>query len=351
MTNLTVEAGQVTIGIDVSDKLSHFCVLDSAGEIIEEGRLVTSPAAYKMRFGSMDPCRISLEVGTHSPWISRLIKESGHDVLVANARRLRLIYQNDAKDDRVDAEYLARLARLDPGLLAPITHRTEDVQRDLGFIRARDLLIRSRTKLVNHVRGVVKSLSGGKLPKCSTESFARKVLPHLPEELQPILVPMLETISQLNTAIRGYDKQIDSLCTESYPETEVLRQVTGVGALTALAFVLILEDPRRFANRRKVAAYLGVVPKRDASGEKNPQLRITKSGNKMLRSLLVGSAQYILGPFGPDCDLRRWGEKLAERGGKIAKRRAVVAVARKLAILLHKLWLTGEVYEPNRNAA
>jgi transposase len=139
---------------------------------------------------------------------------------------------------------------------------------------------------------------------------------------------------------------IEQLCQEHYPETHHLRQVSGVGPITALAYVLTLDDPDRFRKSREVAPALGLVPKRDQSGDRDPQLRITKTGDSYLRRLLVGSAQYILGPFGPDCDLRRWGLKLAQRGGKNAKKRAVVAVARKLAVLLHHLWVTGEVYDP-----
>jgi len=266
-------------------------------------------------------------------------------VITANPRQLRLIYDNHRKSDRVDAEYLARVGRLDPALLKPIQHRAVETQAHRSLLRARDTLVRSRTQLVNCARGVVKSM-GQRLPGCSTESFPTKVADQVPEELRNALTPVLEVIRSLNRRIRRYDRQIERLCKERYPETELLRQVGGVGPITALCYVLTLEDPTRFRPSRAVGAYLGLVPRRDDSGESQPQLRITKCGDPMLRRLLVGSAQYILGPFGPESDLRSWGMRLMERGGKNAKKRAVVAVARKLAILLHHLWLSAEVYKP-----
>jgi len=262
-----------------------------------------------------------MEVGTHSRWASHLLRELGHDVLVANARKLKAIYHNPRKGDRADAETLARLARLDPELLSPIHHRSPQAQSDLAVLRSRDAIIRSRTLLINHARSIVKS-SGDRLPSCSADSFAHKVAPDIPETLHPALLPILDTIASLTKQIREYDRQIELLCQDQYPETKLLRKVSGVGPLTALGYILTLEEPRRFQRSRQVGPALGLVPKRDQSGDQDPQLRITKTGDPYLRRLVVGSAQYILGPFGPDCDLRRWGLKLAERGGKNANRAA-----------------------------
>jgi transposase len=293
--------------------------------------------------------RIAIEAGTHSPWASRVLEEEcGHEVLVANARKLRLIYANKRKTDEIDAENLARLARLDPKLLYPLKHRGEDSQAHMAIIRSRQALIGCRTQLVNHVRGTVKSF-GGRLPKCPAVSFHNKAPEHIPEALRPALVPILETISSLTRRIRDYDRQLETISKERYPETDLLRQIEGIGPLTALTFVLTLEDPYRFEKSRSVGAYLGLVPATAQSGERDPQKRISKEGDEMLRKLLVGSAHYILGPFGSDSDLRRHGEKIASRGGKNAKKRAVVAVARKLSVLLHSLWMSGELYEPLRN--
>jgi len=348
--DVSKERPQVTAGLDLGDKYSYLCFIDSqSGEVIEEGRLRTSPEAFLRRFGSERPMRIAIEAGTHSPWASRVLEEEcGHEVLVANSRKLRLIYANKRKTDEVDAQNLARLARLDPRLLYPLKHRGEECQAHLAVIRSRQALVDCRTQLVNHVRGAVKSF-GARLPKCPARSFHKRAKEHIPEALRPALEPILEQIASLTERIRGYDRRLETICQEHYPETDLLRQVEGIGPLTALTFVLTLEDPHRFERSRSVGAYLGLVPARDQSGDRDPQKRISKEGDEMLRKLLVGSAHYILGPFGSDSDLRRHGEKIASRGGKNAKKRAAVAVARKLSVLLHHLWVTGEVYDPLHN--
>jgi transposase len=344
-----VKNSMLIIGLDLGDRCSYLTILDQDGELIEESRLPTTKASLQGKFSNLQPCRVAMEVGAHSRWASQLLKDLGHDVLVANARKLRAIYHNPRKGDRADAETLARLARLDPALLSPIHHRSPQAQADLAVLRSRDAVVRSRTLLINHARDIVKA-SGSRLPSCSADSFAHKVAPDIPESLRPALAPILDTIASLTQQIRAYDRKIEELCSERYLETKMLREISGVGPLTSLAFILTLENPDRFRRSREVGPTLGLVPRRDQSGDKDPQLRITKTGDPYLRRLLVGSAQYILGPFGPDCDLRRWGLRLAERGGKNAKKRAVIAVARKLAVLLHRLWKTGEIYDPSYHA-
>jgi transposase len=340
---------KVTAGLDLGDRYSYLCLLDTdGGEVIEEGRVRTTPEALRRRFASEPPMRIAIETGTHSPWVSRLLEECGHKVLVANARKLRLIYANKRKTDEIDAENLARLARLDPKLLYPVKHRGEDAQAHMALIRSRQALIGCRTQLVNHVRGAVKSF-GARLPKCPARSFHNKAPQHRPEALRPALEPVLEQIASLTERIRQYDRLLVAISKEHHPETELLCQVEGIGPLTALTFVLTLEDPYRFERSRSVGAYLGLVPATERSGERDPQRRISKEGDEMLRKLLVGSAHYVLGPFGSDSDHRRHGEKIASRGGKNAKKRAAVAVARKLSVVLHRLWVTAEVYDPLYN--
>ena len=340
---------KMTAGLDLGDRYSYLCLLDTdGGEAIEEGRVRTTPEALRRRFASERPMRIAIETGTHSPWVSRILEECGHEVLVANARKLRLIYANRRKTDEIDAQNLARLARLDPRLLYPLKHRGEDSQAHIAIIRSRQALIGCRTQLVNHVRGAVKSF-GHRLPKCPARTFHKRAAEHIPEALLPALEPVLEQIGSLTERIRGYDRELETISEEHYPEAALLRQVEGVGPLTALAFVLTLEDPYRFEKSRSVGAYLGLVPASDRSGKSDPQKRISKEGDEMLRKLLVSGAHYVLGPFGSDSDLRRHGEKIASRGGKNSKKRAVVAVARKLSVLLHSLWVSGEVYDPLRN--
>ena len=345
----TSEGTKVTVGLDLGDRHIQVCVLDEAGEVIEEARLATRPQALRRRFSAADPLRIVLEAGTHSPWVSRLLAELGHEVIVANPRKLRLIYQNDSKSDRVDAEYLARVGRLDPALLAPLRHRGAETQADLALLRSRNALVRARSRLISHTRGTTKSL-GARLPACSAASFADKAGACVPDELRPALGPVLAVIAGLCAQIRALDERIEEMARQRYPETALLTQVPGVGTLTATVYVLTLEDPERFPRSRFVGSYLGLRPRRRDSGSLQPQLRITKAGDEHLRWLLVGAAHYILGPFGPDTDLRRWGLGLAAQGGRSGKKRAAVAVARKLSVLLLRLWVTGEVYEPLRNA-
>lgn len=339
------KGSRMTVGLDLGDRFSYVVILDGEGEVVEEGRVATQEVALRQRFSGCSAMRIALETGTHSPWVSRVLQECGHEVVVANSRKLRLIYENPKKDDRVDAFYLARVARLDPALLSPVEHRAAAVQKDLALLRSREALVSARTQLINHARGLVKSV-GGRLPACSSRAFPKKVSEKLPEPLRPALLPVLEEIASLNDRIQELERLLGALCDASYPQTRLLRQVGGVGPITALTFVLTLQAPERFPKSRTVGAFLGLVPGRKQSGGSDPQRRITKQGDRCLRRLLVNAAQYILGPFGPDSDLRRFGLKIASHGGSNARKRAVVAVARKLAVLLHHLWRCAEVYEP-----
>ena len=337
------------IGIDLGDKYHYYCTLDAAsGEVVNEGRVRCTEAALKHLFSTMAPALIAMETGTHSPWVSRLLAQLGHEVLVGNARKLRAIYTDKQKSDQRDAEMLARMARMDPKLLSPIRHRGQQAQADLAVLRSRDSAVAARTKLINHVRGSVKSF-GQRLPSSSAPYFHKKVVDDIPEELRPALMPLLAVIETLTKTIGEYDKTIAQCAQDNYPETELLRSVPGVGPITALCFVLSIEDPHRFEKSRNVPAFFGLTPARSQSGNADPQLRISKQGDNFMRRLLVGCAQYILGPFGSDSALRQWGLKLAEGGGSRAKRRAVVAVARKLAVLLHRLWIDGAYYEPFPN--
>jgi transposase len=335
----------ITVGMDMGDKNHSVCVLDAEGEVLRRGTVRNTGQAIRKYFKDFEPCRIALEAGTHSAWVSRILEEMGHEVLVGNPRKLRAIWDSDEKDDARDAELLARIARLDPRLMHPIRHRGQEAQTDLSIIKARGILVKTRTTLTAHVRGAVKSV-GQRISKCNTECFHTRATEELPAELAQALEPVIKSIEEITMRIRHYDKLIEQISIEKYPETLALRAIRGVGPVTALAFVLTLEDADRFKKSRNVGPFLGLTRKRDQSGETDKQLPITKAGNVHLRRLLVGCAHYILGPFGGDCDLRRFGLKLAERGGKNAKKRAVVAVARKLAVLMHHLWKSGAVYDP-----
>jgi transposase len=339
---------RLTIGLDLGDRTSHYCVLNEAGEVILESKVSTTPKGIEEVFGRIPRSRIALETGTHSPWISRQLTRLGHEVIVAHARNVRLIGESSRKDDQLDARTLARLARIDPGLLGPVRHRSAKAQIHLTVIRARAALVSTRTALVNAARGLTKSY-GERLRKSGTEQMNRENAHGLSQELRDVLDPLLAEIESLTERIAEYDRRIEQIAKEAYPQVALLKQAKGVGPLIALTFVLTLDDPHRFRHSRDVGCFVGLRPGRRNSGMSEPQLHISKEGDRYLRTLLVQGAHYILGPFGQDSDLRRWGLKLAERGGKNAKKRAVVAVARKLAVLLHKLWVSGEVYEPLRN--
>ncbi len=342
--NMIFKGHKLTIGVDLGDRWSCYCVLDEAGEILLEQKVATTPEAMKQIFEKIPRSLIAMETGTHSPWVSRLLRELGHEVLVAHAQKVQLISKSNRKDDRHDARTLARLARIDPELLGPVRHRSAKAQIHLTVIRARAELVSARTALVNAARGLVKSY-GQRLPKCGTQQVSRELAAGLNTELREILEPLLKEIESLNERIKEYEVRMEKIARESYPQVELLKQVKGVGTQIALTYVLTLEDPHRFPKSRDVGCFLGLRP-----GRREPQMHISKEGDRYLRTMLVQGAHYILGPFGEDSDLRRWGLKLAARGGKNGKKRAVVAVARKLAVLLHRLWVSGEVYEPLRNS-
>jgi transposase len=335
----------VSIGLDVSDRKSCWVGLNHEGLVEERGKVATRAPEMEAWGRSLEPTVIAIEAGPHSPWISRLLARCGHEVIVGNPAKIPSISRSRSKSDWRDAEQLARLARFDRSMLHQIRHRGEEAQRDLQVIRSRDAAVRARSRLISHVRGTVKA-HGLSITRCSTDAFVSRARILVPEQLQEIVGPILEAIEKLSSTIHSYDQRIEMLVSTRYSEAQWLRQIKGVGALTALAFMLVLEDASRFRSSRMVGPYLGLVPARDQSGKSDPQKGISKEGDRLMRRLLVQSAHYILGPFGIDSNLRRHGEAIAARGGKNAKKRAAVAVARKLAVLLHHLWVTHQVYVP-----
>lgn len=341
------ESTTETIGCDLGDKKSELCVLQGT-KLHRPKAIATTRAGFKKFFEGRAGAHVVLEVGQHSRWASECLATWGHKVTVANPRKLKLISGSSTKTDRNDAELLARLGRADLELLSPVTHRGAQAQADLAVAKGRDLLVKARARLVNSARGMVKSF-GQRLSACTAESFHRRTFAEIPEALKPALAPMYVALQTLEDQIKGYEKTLVSMG-QRYPDVKVIGQPNGVGLLTSLVFLLTLEDKGRFKNSRSVGAFVGVVPRKDQSGATDKQLQITKTGDAFLRRLLVQCANYVLGPFGKDSDLRRWGLELAKRGGANGRKRAKVAVARKLAVLMHRLWVTGEIYEPLRQA-
>lgn len=335
-----------TIGLDVGDRRSRLCVIDAQAQVRQRRWVSSTREGLHAELQGRPRALVVLEAGTHSPWMSRLIHELGHDVHVAHPVKAANLMKSKLKTDDRDAEQLARLGRSDREMLgAPVRHRSEQQQQDRALLLSRDRLVRARASLALFVRGSVKPV-GARIGSITTAAFGRKALEQIPQGLRPALVPQLEVAKELSRQIAELDRLIEATARLRYPQTEQLRQVHGVGPITSLAFVLTIHDPRRF-NAETVAAYLGLVPAKKQSGEYDPQLPITHAGDRMTRRLLIECAQSILAR-GQDCDLRRWGHALAHRGGAGAGQRAAVAVARRLAGLLLALWKTGETYKPLR---
>lgn len=335
----------VTIGLDLGERQLRFCVLGSGAEVVEEGTLGNERASLA-RLTSRYPGALAvMEAGAHSPWVSRYLEGLGWEVIVSNPRKVRAIYQHERKSDQRDALMLARIGRMDRALLYPVRHGSEQAQQDLLRIKLRDSLVRARVALINSIRFSLKSL-GYPVGNPSSERFHKVAMESLPEGIRQMIAPNVGAVAELSARIAVLEREINVLIRTKYPQTLWLQQVPGVGALTALYFVLKIEDPKRFENVRDVGAYVGLCPRRDQSGEKDPQLRISKRGDAYLRRLLVSAAQYILGPFGPKSALREYGLMLAADGTARARKRAVVAVARKLCVLLLSLWKNQTLYQP-----
>ncbi len=232
---------QLTIGLDLGDRWSFYCILDEAGKIILEQKVSTTAEAIPQTFAKIPRSLIALETGTHSPWISRLLTELGHEVIVAHAQKVELITKSNRKDDRHDARTLARLARIDPELLGPVRHRSAKAQIHLTVIRARAELVSARTALVNAARGLVKSY-GQRLPQCGTQQVSRELAAGLSAELREVLEPLLQEIESLNERIPEYDERMEKIAREVYPEVSLLKQVKGVG--TQIALNLCADDRR-----------------------------------------------------------------------------------------------------------
>ena len=250
---------KLTIGMDLGDQSTYYCVLDEAGEVMVEQKLATTKQAMKQVFGRIPRSRVALETGAHSPWVSRQLAELGHEVIVAHARNVRLIGESSRKDDRLDARMLARLARLDPRLLSPVQHRSAEAQVHLTVIRARAVLVGARTSLVNAARGLAKSY-GERLRKCGTQQVSQGLAAGLSPELKTALEPLLAEVASLNQRIAEYDRRIEQIASEVHPEVARLKQIKGVGTLIALTYVLTVGDPRRFRRSRDLGCYLGLRP-------------------------------------------------------------------------------------------
>jgi len=327
-------------GIDLHQTYSEICIIDDEGEVMERSRVRTSKPGLTRFFGRRERMRIAIEAGGSSPWVSRLLGELGHEVVVCSPRRVRLIAESTLKNDAIDAEVLARLLRMDPAFLKPVRHRSERAQLLRSNLLVRRSLVEARTGWINTVRGLLRSF-GYTVPGKAPGTFVVRVRRvELPVELRRVIEPLLNQLEQVSGEIGRCDGELAELARE-LPEVERLRQVPGVGPITALYFVLTIDDPHRFRRSRDVAAYFGLRPSMRSSGGVSHYGRITKEGDPEMRRLLVQAAHAMM-LTRADCSLKRWAEGLKQRRGA---GKAAVALARKLAVLLHHLWVSGEEFE------
>jgi len=338
----------INVGIDLGDKYSQICEIDGDG-VLTEVRLATTESKLREQFEGKPRRRIIMEVGSQSRWISELLTSFGHEVLVLDARHVKMISDGLYKDDRKDAFLLARMGREAPGLLKVVHHRALDHQHVLTLVRARACAVRGRTQVVNTLRGLLKPY-GIRLPKHSKSSdFLLWMYDFVPPPVLKLIEPLLPLLQEFDIRVDEYDKQAKAMLPTFAPHAMKLTNVYGVGDLTVLYFVALIGDPKRFPKSRDVGAYLGLCRRRNDSGERASELRITKAGDPYMRALLSNCASHILGPFGKDCDLRAWGLKKAGAGSRVEKRKAKVAVARKLSVLLLTLLKSGKDYKPFRD--
>ncbi len=342
-TTVTTDTTQ-TIGCDLGDRETVTCTLSADGKVTGRGEVKTDRESMTRWLRTQPKAHVVMEVGTHSAWISGLAKAAGHRVTVVNPHEFKLISESRRKSDMEDAELLARAARADLGLVRPVAHRREQTRIDLTLLRTRELLVRERTKLVSHVRGTLKSF-GVKPGSCSPETFHEKVAPFVPEPLKLALEPVLNHLAQLNQTLKSLDGSVEKTAKKHAKVVDLLTSIPRVGTLTALAFFLVVEEHRRFKNSRDLGAYLGLAPGRRQSGDSDVQLGISKAGDALLRRLLVQCAHQVMFKSAPDSALKRWGLAKAKSGGKNGKKKMAVAIARKLAVVMHRLWVTGERYK------
>jgi transposase len=334
------------IGMDVGGERSQVCAVNEAGQVVWEREIRTVRREVERAFRGHPKSRVCLEVGGSSAWISRLLKEMGHEVVACNPRRLRLIAESTLKCDRLDAEVLARLARLsglDGKLVPGVYQRSEATQFVRSFLKVRRALVRNRTSAANAARGLSRSL-GHVLPSVKPERLTQRVQKAtLPEAVTSMVGPLLVTVEQLSEQIAVLDEQVAMLGAKN-PVVKRLQTIDGIGPLTSLAFVSCIEDPTRFGRSRDVGAYLGLRPVLRQSGGQRHQGAITKEGDPELRALLVQAAHALMHAKRAS-DLKTWARGLAKRVGK---KKAIIALARKLAVLMHRLWVRNESFEPQR---
>ena len=347
LAGMGTKDSDIRVAIDLSDRQSRWEARDLSTGEVRTGVVQMTPAGLERCFAAAEHCTVVMEAGTHSHWLCAQLRKMGHRAEVLPADGLRegsgkKRRRNDAKDA---ASLLEHAVDIERPRVKKLWQRPDEYQRDLALMRMRNAMVEARAGLVSTVRGTVKQF-GERVSKCDVEYFAGRARGELSAGMLALVEPVLGQIEELNKVVAQYDEQVRAYLARR-PEAARLLAVPGVGDVTVGAFLAYVGEASRFAHSRDVAAYIGLVPDQDQSGEHDPQLRITKSGDRMVRRNFLECARGIMGPFGKDSALRRWALALAGDGrNKIRNNKAAVALARKLAVLLHRLWVSGQAYDP-----
>lgn len=329
------------VGLDVSKEATAYCVKDEKGKILARGKVASDPDALfaVLKEHCLCPERIVLETGTLSNWLCRELRKRGLPVTIVDARRAHAVLrlQHNKTDDN-DAAVLADLART--GFYRSVAVKSERAQKRRALLTARDHLVGQLRSRGNVIRGLLGTF-GIRLAK-GTGKFERRVRAALAErpDLAVIFEPLLGERAALHDAIEQLDRAVEAVA-KSDPACRLLMTAPAVGPVTALAYVATIDEPERFAKSRAVGAYVGLTSRRNQSGEMDYSGRISKQGDRMLRALLYGAANSLLTRIRRAHPLRTWTRQLKK---KVGHRKACVALARKLAVILHRMLITGEAF-------
>ena len=335
----------ITIGMDLGNSKHTVCAIDVAGEVLWRNEVANTPEALKPFFEENAGATVAMETGLCCRWVSALAKSCGCDALVGNARKLAAIWQSKQKNDENDALLIAELARASRRLFHPVELRDDERHEMVQLIELREVAVSQRTQAVNSVRGLCKA-HGVFIPKCDASCFHKVAADAIPDGMAWKFKPMLRHLKEVAATIKRYDAMLEEYAQKHFKEeVELLRTVPGVGPITSCAFVALIADPGRFGSARDAGAYFGLTPGQDKSGDKDAPKHITKTGSALMRHLLVTAANHILRASSPDTALKRHGERICARGGKVARRKAKTAVARKLAVVMLAMLKSGKAYD------
>ncbi len=335
----------ITIGMDLGNRKHTVCALDQTGNVLWRKDVANTPEALKPFFEENAGATVAMETGLCCRWVSALAKSCGCDALVGNARKLAAIWQSKQKNDENDALLIAELARASRRLFHPVELRDDERHEMVQLIELREVAVSQRTQAVNSVRGLCKA-HGVFIPKCDASCFHKVAAGAIPDGMAWKFKPMLRHLKEVAATIKRYDAMLEEYAQKHFKEeVELLRTVPGVGPITSCAFVALIADPGRFGSARDAGAYFGLTPGQDKSGDKDAPKHITKTGSALMRHLLVTAANHILRASSPDTALKRHGERICARGGKVARRKAKTAVARKLAVVMLAMLKSGKAYD------